>query len=63
MTLAGGLLNGHAHFVKWGVIQISLANLIVILLMLVVFGLAIYFRLPESHDDADPTEAPSDVRD
>ncbi|MDT4970923.1 MAG: hypothetical protein QOG22_1066, partial [Pseudonocardiales bacterium] len=30
MNSAAGLLGGHAYFLHWGVVQISLANLIVI---------------------------------
>lgn len=63
MRLAGGLLGGHAYFLHWGVIQISLANLIVILLMLAVFALAILIPMPHSADEDDRTEAKSDVRD
>ena len=37
MMLASGLLFGRAHFLHWGVIQISLANFLVIVLMLMVF--------------------------
>ena len=50
MITAGGLLGGHAHFVQWGVIEISLANLIVIVLMLAVFALALVLHFPHSHD-------------
>lgn len=53
MTRAAGLLGGHAHFVHWGVIQISLANLIVIILMLVVFALAVLVPFPHGSDDSE----------
>ena len=33
-------------YLHWGVIQISLANLIVIALMLVVFAVALFARFP-----------------
>ena len=39
-------LNGPGHYLHWGVIQISLANLIVIGLMLAVFGLALVLPFP-----------------
>lgn len=39
-------MNGHAHFFHWGVVQISAANLTVIVIMLVIFGLAVLLRLP-----------------
>jgi uncharacterized membrane protein len=51
MISASGLLGGHAHFLHWGVIQISLANLIVVVLMLIVFVLAVVLQFPHSHDD------------
>ena len=35
-------------YLHWGVVQISLANLIVILLMLVVFALALFLPFPGS---------------
>ncbi len=57
MTNAGGLLGGQAHFLHWGVVQISLANLVVIVLMLVVFALAILAPFPHGHDDTDPAQA------
>lgn len=51
MNGAAGLLGGHAHFLHWGVIQISLANLIVIALMVILFMLAIVLKFP--HPDSD----------
>lgn len=52
MTSAAGLLGGHAHFLHWGVIQISVANLIVIVLMLVVFALAVLVPFPHGRDES-----------
>lgn len=54
MISATGLLGGRAHFLHWGVVQISLANLVVILLMLLVFTLAVLVPFPHAHEDADP---------
>lgn len=53
MTSAAGLLGGHAHFLHWSVIQISLANLVVILLMLVIFALAVIVPFPQGRHDED----------
>jgi hypothetical protein len=39
-------LGGTGHYVHWGFIQISVANLIVIILMVVVFVLAIFLPFP-----------------
>ncbi|HEY9337358.1 hypothetical protein [Kribbella sp. NPDC050459] len=39
------------HYVHWGVIQISVTNLVIILAMLVVFALAI--AVPFRHGDED----------
>lgn len=43
-------MNHHATYLKWGWLQISVSNLIVILLMLTIFALAIVIPFP-SHDD------------
>jgi hypothetical protein len=39
-------LNGPGRYVNWGFIQISVANLVVILLMVAVFVLAILLPFP-----------------
>jgi hypothetical protein len=56
MTNATGLLGGHAHFLHWGVVQISLANLTVIVVMLIVFVLAVVVPFPHGREDADPQD-------
>jgi hypothetical protein len=56
MTGADGLLNGHAYFIHWGVVQIALANLIVIALMIVIFVLALVLPFPHGHDQDDTLE-------
>jgi hypothetical protein len=40
-----------SRFVHWGVIQISLANLLVIVAMVVVFIAAVAIQLPDTHTD------------
>jgi hypothetical protein len=47
-SLVAALINlgGTGHYVHWGFIQISVANLVVILLMILVFGLAILLPFP-----------------
>jgi hypothetical protein len=40
-------LNGPGHYLNWGVIQISVANLVVIGVMVVVFILAIVLPFPK----------------
>jgi hypothetical protein len=40
-------LNHPGHYVHWGVIQISVANLVVIGLMIVIFVLAIVLPFPK----------------
>ena len=45
-------LNHPAHVVEWNFIQLSVANLIVIALMLVVFALAIALPFPGARDRA-----------
>jgi hypothetical protein len=39
-------LNGSGHYIHWGFIQMSVANLVVILLMILVFILAIVLPFP-----------------
>jgi hypothetical protein len=40
-------LDHPGHYVHWGVIQISVANLVVIALMLVLFVLALFVPFPK----------------
>jgi uncharacterized membrane protein len=58
MKQATGVLGGHAHFLHWGVVQISLANLIVIVLMLIVFTLAVVIPFPHGNDDIESKDSP-----
>jgi hypothetical protein len=48
INLLGSLinLNGSGHYVHWGFVQLSVANLVLILLMIVVFILAIVLPFP-----------------
>ena len=39
-------LNGSGHYIHWGFIQMSVANFVVILLMIAVFILAIVLPFP-----------------
>jgi hypothetical protein len=57
MNAATGLLGGHAHFLHWGVVQISLANLIVVLLMVLLFVLALILPFPPGEDHPSTVEA------
>lgn len=55
---AHGLLSGRAYFLHWGVVQISLANFVIIVLMLVIFALALVLPFPggkavKSEEDRD----------
>ena len=45
-------LNGSGHYIHWGFIQMSVANLVVILLMILVFILAIVIPFPR-HKERD----------
>lgn len=53
MISASGLLSRPGHFLHWGVVQISLANLLVIILMIVIFVLALVIPFPHSRRDAE----------
>jgi hypothetical protein len=44
-------LNQPGHYLHWGVIQISVANLVVILLMVTMFVLALVLPFPRSKGD------------
>jgi hypothetical protein len=50
--------DGAGTYVHWGVIQISLTNLIIIGLMLVVFVLAIVLPFPGNRRAADREKQP-----
>ena len=52
-ALLGALinLNGSGHYIDWSFIQISRANFIVIILMIVVFVLAILLPFPKRKGD------------
>jgi hypothetical protein len=43
-------LNHPGHYVHWGVIQISVANLVVIALMVLVFVAALFLPFPKGRD-------------
>ena len=52
MISAHGLLSRHAYFLHWGVVQISLTNFVIIVLMLVIFALALMVPFPHGRSDA-----------
>ena len=62
MSTASGLLGGRAYFLHWGVIQISLANLLVIVVMVILFVLALVLPFPHGRVAAinDPSGVPAD---
>ena len=39
-------LNHHGHYLHWGVIQISVANLVVIAIMVAIFVIALLLPFP-----------------
>lgn len=45
-------LNGTGYYIHWGFIQLSLANLVVIALMVVVFALALAVRFPGHKEES-----------
>ncbi len=42
-------LNGHASYLSWHFIQVSVPNVVVIVLALVVFVVALFARFPGGH--------------
>ena len=53
-ALLGALVNlgGSGHYLHWGFIQISVANFVVILLMIAVFVLAVLLPFPKRKGDS-----------
>ncbi len=47
-------LNVPGHYLSWSIFDISVANLIVIGIMVVIFGLALMIPFPGKHAQADP---------
>ncbi len=55
-------LNGSSSVLHWSFIDISVANLIVIAVMVVIFGAALIIRFPHrSGSDLPPDDSPSDL--
>lgn len=51
----GALMAGAVpHYVQWGVLSITVANLVVLGLMIVVFAAGVALRLPEHQDTGGP---------
>jgi hypothetical protein len=46
MITAEGLLGGHAYYLHWGVVQISLTNFLIIVAMVVIFVLTLVVPFP-----------------
>jgi hypothetical protein len=61
-AVASGLLSGPAHYLHWGVIQISLTNFLIIVVMVVLFVLALVLPFPGPPSDGYDEEERSDVR-
>jgi hypothetical protein len=55
MIAASGPLSKPAYFLHWGVVQISLANFLVVVAMIMVFVLALI--LPFPHGPRDHSDA------
>jgi hypothetical protein len=53
LSRAHGLLSGRAYFLHWGVIQISLANFVIIVAMVAIFVLALVVPFPHGQDAQD----------
>lgn len=50
------IVESASRYLHWGWVQISVANLIVIAVMVVVFIGAVLFRMPAEHGPARPEE-------
>lgn len=60
-AVADSLLSGHAHYLSWGVIQISLTNFLIIVFMVLLFVLALVLPFPGPGTDGHDEES-ADVR-
>jgi hypothetical protein len=49
-------LNGSGYYIHWGFVQLSLANLIVILMMVAVFALALLLPFPGHRRQDEATQ-------
>ncbi len=56
-ALLAGPLNGRIKFLHWGVIEISLANLVMIGIMIAIFVLALVIPFPHGSQASDPAPA------
>ena len=45
------LAEGAGRYVHWGVVQISVTNLVIIAVMIVLFALALFLPFPKARDD------------
>lgn len=54
MELSSVVMQAGGRFLDWGVIHVSVANLIVIAVMLAVFVLALVLPFPGGHGDEQP---------
>ena len=57
MIVATGLLGHHAYYLHWGVVQISITNFVIIVLMIVVFVLALVLPFPGGRADESGQQA------
>jgi hypothetical protein len=55
LTMVAGL-GGSAHYLTWGWVQISVPNLVVIVLMIVLFVLALLLPFPKGRDEEGGTK-------
>lgn len=55
MNASAAMTSPAGHYVSWGVIQISLTNLLFIVAMIIVFGLALVLPFPSAHDEEQPS--------
>ncbi len=56
-------LNHPQHYIHWSIFTISIANLIIIATMVVIFGLAILLPFPKSRDNEADKDTESDNQD
>jgi hypothetical protein len=52
------LAEGAGRYVHWGVVQISVTNLVIVAVMILVFVLAVLLPFPGAQEDRPPEQRP-----
>jgi hypothetical protein len=53
-AFSAGAIPAAGHYVHWGVVSVSLTNLLIVVAMLVLFGLALVLPFPRARAPSRP---------